>query len=74
MRVFPFRDRLVSWAALAATAALSATSFACGKSSEEVTGLSPDGGLPDGGGGAGTVKELTLLLTGKVGGSLEPCG
>ncbi len=73
MLVSSLRHRLVSWAALATTVALSATTIGCGKSSEGGTGLAPDGGLPDDG-GTGTVKELTLLLTGKVGGSLEPCG
>jgi hypothetical protein len=46
----------------------------CGSSSGNGTPVPPDGGTDDGGGGSGTTKSLTLLLTGKVSGSLEPCG
>ena len=66
--------QLTKLAGLFAWAALALGAGACTKSSDDVAGLPPGGDLPDGGGGGGTVKELTLLLTGKVGGSLEPCG
>ncbi len=67
-------NRTASVASHLVAAFLGLALIACG-SSRDRTGLAPDGGLPDGGGGSSaTTKELTLLLTGKVAGSLEPCG
>ena len=74
MLVSHLRDRAAWMARHVLVAFFGLALVACGSSGDS-TSLAPDGGLPDGGGGgSATTKELTLLLTGKVAGSLEPCG
>ncbi len=73
MFVSPIRHRTDSVTHHLLAALCGMALVACGSSGGDSPGVTPDGGHPPDADSAAP-KNVTLLLTGKVAGSLEPCG